>query len=55
MSRNCLATANTVANPEQAKFLGWRPNFAWALLIAQALVISLFGMWQRVEFLYFQF
>jgi alginate O-acetyltransferase complex protein AlgI len=42
-------------NPEQAKFLGWRPNFAWALLIAQALVISLFGMWQRVEFLYFPF
>ena len=42
-------------NPEQAKFLGWRLNFAWALLIAQALVISLFGMWQRVEFLYFQF
>jgi len=41
--------------PEQASFLGWRPNFAWALLIALALVISLFGMWQRVEFLYFQF
>jgi alginate O-acetyltransferase complex protein AlgI len=41
--------------PEQAAFLGWRPNFAWALLIALALVISLFGMWQRVEFLYFQF
>jgi alginate O-acetyltransferase complex protein AlgI len=41
--------------PEQATFLSWRPNFAWALLTALALVISLFGMWQRVEFLYFQF
>jgi len=41
--------------PEQATCLGWRPNFAWALLIALALVVSLFGMWQRVEFLYFQF
>lgn len=41
--------------PELAARLAWRPNLAWALLIAMALVISLFGMWQRVEFLYFQF
>ena len=27
----------------------------WALLSALALAISLFGMWQRLEFLYFQF
>ena len=33
----------------------WRPNAAWALLAALALSISLFGMWQRMEFLYFQF
>jgi alginate O-acetyltransferase complex protein AlgI len=33
----------------------WRPNLPWALLSAAALAISLFGMWQRLEFLYFQF
>jgi len=33
----------------------WRPNFAWALLSALAIAVSLFGMWQRLEFLYFQF
>ena len=41
--------------PETARFPCWRPNFAWALFTALALVVSLFGMWQRVEFLYFQF
>jgi D-alanyl-lipoteichoic acid acyltransferase DltB (MBOAT superfamily) len=41
--------------PEQAGLLRWRPNGAWALLSALALAISLFGMWQRLEFLYFQF
>src|ERR1700722_15449311 len=41
--------------PEPASLLRWRPNGAWALLSALALVISLFGMWQRLEFLYFQF
>jgi alginate O-acetyltransferase complex protein AlgI len=41
--------------PESASLLRWRPNGAWALLSALALVISLFGMWQRLEFLYFQF
>jgi D-alanyl-lipoteichoic acid acyltransferase DltB (MBOAT superfamily) len=41
--------------PEQPTFVCWRPNLAWALLTALALVISLFGMWQRLEFLYFQF
>jgi alginate O-acetyltransferase complex protein AlgI len=33
----------------------WRPNLAWALLSALAFAISLFGMWQHLEFLYFQF
>jgi len=33
----------------------WRPNLAWALLSALAFAISLFGMWQKLEFLYFQF
>ena len=33
----------------------WRPNFGWALLSAVALTLSLFGMWQHLEFLYFQF
>src|SRR3982074_1270661 len=41
--------------PEQAGLLRWRRNGAWALLSALALAISLFGMWQRLEFLYFQF
>jgi len=41
--------------PEQASLLRWRPNAAWALVTAGALAISLFGMWQRLEFLYFQF
>ena len=41
--------------PEQAALLRWQPNAAWALVSALALAISLFGMWQRLEFLYFQF
>src|ERR1700686_481039 len=41
--------------PEPAALLRWRPNAAWGLLSALALAISLFGMWQRLEFLYFQF
>jgi alginate O-acetyltransferase complex protein AlgI len=41
--------------PEPAGLLRWRPNGTWALLTALALAISLFGMWQRLEFLYFQF
>ncbi len=41
--------------PQKAGLLRWRPNAAWALLTALALAISLFGMWQRLEFLYFQF
>src|ERR1700726_290752 len=41
--------------PEQTSLLRWRPNAAWALVAALALAISLFGMWQRLEFLYFQF
>ena len=41
--------------PERPSWLRWRPNLAWALLSALALAISLFGMWQRLEFLYFQF
>jgi hypothetical protein len=42
-------------SPEPATWLRWRPNLAWALVSAAALAISLFGMWQRLEFLYFQF
>ena len=41
--------------PERAAMLRWRPTAAWALLSALAYAISLFGMWQRLEFLYFQF
>ncbi|MEA2867870.1 MAG: alginate O-acetyltransferase complex protein AlgI, partial [Bradyrhizobium sp.] len=41
--------------PEQGAFVRWRPNAAWAMVTALAFAISLFGMWQRLEFLYFQF
>ena len=41
--------------PEQGAFVRWRPTAAWALVTALAFAISLFGMWQRMEFLYFQF
>jgi alginate O-acetyltransferase complex protein AlgI len=41
--------------PERTSLLRWRPNAMWALVSALALAISLFGMWQRLEFLYFQF
>jgi alginate O-acetyltransferase complex protein AlgI len=41
--------------PEEPSFICWRPNLVWALLSALAFVVSLFGMWQRIEFLYFQF
>jgi hypothetical protein len=41
--------------PESRAFVRWRPNGAWALFTALAFAIALFGMWQRLEFLYFQF
>ena len=41
--------------PESSTWPQWRPGLAWALLSALAFAISLFGMWQRLEFLYFQF
>jgi D-alanyl-lipoteichoic acid acyltransferase DltB (MBOAT superfamily) len=41
--------------PDTTTLVQWRPNAAWAVLVAVAFAISLFGMWQRMEFLYFQF
>jgi D-alanyl-lipoteichoic acid acyltransferase DltB (MBOAT superfamily) len=41
--------------PEPGACVRWRPNAAWAMFTALALSISLFGMWHRLEFLYFQF
>jgi D-alanyl-lipoteichoic acid acyltransferase DltB (MBOAT superfamily) len=41
--------------PERGGVVRWRPNAAWAAFTALAFAISLFGMWQRLEFLYFQF
>jgi hypothetical protein len=41
--------------PERGGLLRWRPSAPWALVFALALSLSLFGMWQRLEFLYFQF
>jgi hypothetical protein len=33
----------------------WRPTGWWALGVATGLSLSIFGMWQHLEFLYFQF
>ena len=41
--------------PEPAALVRWQPNAGWALVTGIALAVSLFGMWQRLEFLYFQF
>jgi alginate O-acetyltransferase complex protein AlgI len=41
--------------PEPSAWPRWRPNLAWALLSALAFATSMFGMWQHLEFLYFQF
>jgi hypothetical protein len=41
--------------PEPAGWPRWRPTWPWALLAALATTTSLFGMWQQLEFLYFQF
>jgi alginate O-acetyltransferase complex protein AlgI len=41
--------------PERTRWLRWQPSAAWALATALAVAVSLFGMWQRLEFLYFQF
>ena len=41
--------------PERGICARWWPNAAWAIFTALALSISAFGMWQRLEFLYFQF
>jgi D-alanyl-lipoteichoic acid acyltransferase DltB (MBOAT superfamily) len=42
-------------SPERSTVLRWQPSAAWAIVTALALASSLFGMWQRLEFLYFQF
>jgi alginate O-acetyltransferase complex protein AlgI len=41
--------------PEPSTWPRWRPSLAWAMLSALAFATSLFGMWQHLEFLYFQF
>ena len=41
--------------PEPSSWLRWRPNAAWAVVSALTLTLALFAMWQRLEFLYFQF
>lgn len=41
--------------PDKTALVRWRPNAGWAVLVAVAFAIALFGMWQRMEFLYFQF
>lgn len=41
--------------PETGSPVHWKPNVLWAMIVALTFAISLFGMWQRMEFLYFQF
>ncbi|MCR6735261.1 MAG: MBOAT family protein [Afipia sp.] len=41
--------------PEAGSPIRWKLNAIWALLVALAFTTALFGMWQRMEFLYFQF
>jgi len=35
--------------------LRWRPTLAWSAAVAGAFTFAVVGMWQRLEFLYFQF
>lgn len=42
-------------SPEKTALVRWQPNAIWAAVVAVTFAISLFGMWQRMEFLYFQF
>jgi D-alanyl-lipoteichoic acid acyltransferase DltB (MBOAT superfamily) len=41
--------------PDARYWLRWRPNAASATAIAVMAALAMFGMWQRIEFLYFQF
>jgi D-alanyl-lipoteichoic acid acyltransferase DltB (MBOAT superfamily) len=41
--------------PERKAAIRWKPNALWAAVVAVTFAISLFQMWQQVEFLYFQF
>lgn len=41
--------------PAPARFARWRPTAAWAAIMAVAFMLCIFGMWQRLEFLYFRF
>lgn len=41
--------------PERGAAIHWKPNALWAAAVAVTFAISLFQMWQQVEFLYFQF
>jgi D-alanyl-lipoteichoic acid acyltransferase DltB (MBOAT superfamily) len=41
--------------PDTTSLIQWKPTSIWAIAIGTAFAIALFGMWQRMEFLYFQF
>lgn len=41
--------------PDMTSLIRWRPTSLWAVAVGIAFAIALFGMWQRMEFLYFQF
>jgi hypothetical protein len=41
--------------PERGSPVRWKPNAIWSIVVALTFATALFGMWQRMEFLYFQF
>ncbi len=41
--------------PEAGSPISWKPSAVWSIVVAVTFAIALFGMWQRMEFLYFQF
>lgn len=40
---------------DSTSLIRWKPTLLWALAVGVAFAVALFGMWQRMEFLYFQF
>jgi alginate O-acetyltransferase complex protein AlgI len=41
--------------PDSTSLVCWKPTVIWSIAVGLAFAIALFGMWQRMEFLYFQF
>lgn len=41
--------------PDSTSLVRWKPTLIWSVAVGVAFAVALFGMWQRMEFLYFQF